>query len=298
MPIGTQEDVPGAAFEFSEEDVCTLLPPRPLDSHKGSNGCALLAAGSGQYAGAALLAASSALRGGCGLLHVAVPKGIRLAFAQCPGAICHPAGENEEWDERAARDAIGLIGQANVLGIGPGAGRGEGLPAMLEAFLASKKPVVIDADGLNTLSSHRELLSLLHENAVLTPHPAEMARLTLHSLEDILSSPLSAAQEAACAWGCTVLLKGATSVIASAQSICLNTTGNTGLSKAGSGDVLTGILLALLAQGIAPFSAACAAAYLLGCSAERAYALLGTRMLCPMDVIDALKGLTTSVTNG
>jgi len=294
VPIGIGESVPGAAVVFEEEDIRSLLPPRPADSHKGKNGRALLAAGSAQYAGAALLAASAALRGGCGLLHAAVPQGIRNVFAQCPGAICHPAGSGGEWDEDAARDVLPLIEQAGALGIGPGAGKGEGLPSLLRAFLAAKKPLVIDADGLNALSAHRELFPLLHGGVVLTPHPAEMARLTGRPMEEILARPLRAAQEAARSWGCAVILKGATSVIAEGGQTCLNATGNTGLAKAGSGDVLTGILLALLAQGLPPFPAACAAAYLLGASAEKAYALLATRMLTPTDVTDALSFWSSS----
>ncbi len=286
--IGPAINLPEAAFSLEEADIGRLLPPRPQNSHKGQNGRALLIAGSKNYAGAALLAANAALRGGCGLLHAAVPKGIHPMFARCPGTICHPVGDGEEWSVGAAKEAAALIEKAEVLAIGPGLGGGEGIALLLKELLLSQKPLLIDADGLNTLSKNRTLFSLLHPNVILTPHPAEMARLIRGNVEDVLHAPLATAKKAAADWNCTVLLKGATTVISSSGRVCLNTTGNSGLAKGGSGDVLTGIMLALLAQGIAVYDAACAGAYLLGGTAEKAYDLLRTRMLLATDVIDAL----------
>ena len=288
VPIGPAIVLPEAAFTLEEADIRRLLPPRPQDSHKGQNGRALLIAGSKNYAGAALLAANAALRGGCGLLHVAVPKGIHYMFAQCPGAICHPVGDGEEWTIEAAKEAATLIEKADVLAIGPGLGGGEGIALLLKEMLLPKKPLVIDADGLNTISKDRNLFSLLHLNVILTPHPAEMARLVQSSVEDVLHAPVETAKQAANSWGCTILLKGATTTISDGIRICLNTTGNSGLAKGGSGDVLTGITLALLAQGLCAYDAACVGAYLLGSTAEKAFALLRARMLLATDVIDAL----------
>ncbi len=288
VPIGPALQIPEAAFVLEESDVRRLLPARPQDSHKGKNGRALLVAGSKHYAGAALLAANAALRGGCGLLHVAVPKGIQPSFAQCPGAICHPVGGGEDWTIDAAQEAPELIEKADVLAIGPGLGGGEGIAPLLKELLQTKKPLVIDADGLNTLAKHRELFSLLHNQVILTPHPVEMARLIEGEAEPIVKMPVDTARRAAESWGCTVILKGATSVISDGRRTCLNTTGNAGLAKGGSGDVLTGITLSLLAQGLIAYDAACAGAYLLGSTAEKAYALLQTRMLSATDVIAAL----------
>ncbi len=216
-----------------------------------------------------------------------MPHGIYARCFPLPDAICHPAGQNDEWTDAAAQDAAALLPSVDVAAVGPGMGKGKGIPILLRAALLSGKPLVIDADGLNALSAHRDLFALLHQNVILTPHPAEMGRLTGRDAKTIADSPGEAARSAARDWGCTVLLKGATSVIAQGEKICLNTAGNTGLAKGGSGDVLTGILLALLAQRIPPFEAACAGAYLLGTTADQAYALLGTRMLTPSDVIEA-----------
>ncbi len=288
VPIGPAVAMPEAAFTLEEADVRRLLPPRQQDSHKGQNGRALLIAGSKNYAGAALLATNSALRGGCGLLHVAVPKGIHYMFAQCPGAICHPVGNGEEWTNDAAAEAAALIEKVDALAIGPGLGGGEGIVPLLRELLYSKKPLVIDADGLNAISKNPELFSLLHQKVILTPHPVEMARLVQGNVEDVLRALVETAKQAAKRWGCTVLLKGATSVISNDGHVCLNITGNSGLAKGGSGDVLTGIAVALLLQGLSPYDAACVGAYLLGSTAEKAYHLLQTRMLLSADVIDAL----------
>ena len=286
-PIGPIAPPPDAAFQLEREDVQALLPKREQNSHKGTYGRALLCAGSEQYAGAALLCAKSALRAGSGLLHAAVPRGIRQAFAACPDAICHPVGDSDEWEQSAAMGAIELLSSVDAAAIGPGMGKGSGIPALLRAALESKKSLVIDADGLNMLAANPELLHLLHENVVLTPHPAEMGRLIRKQPKEIAENPVEAARQAAQDWGCTVLLKGATSIIAQGGRLCLNTTGNPGLAKGGSGDVLTGIILALLAQGLHSFDAACAGAYLLGSSADLAYVMLGMRMLTPSDIVEA-----------
>ena len=286
-PIGVIHPPLNAALQYEETDIAALLPPREQNSHKGTYGRALLCAGCAPYAGAALLSAKSALRTGCGLLHVAVPCGIRPLFAAFPDAICHPAGQGDEWTDAAAQEAVALLASVDVAAIGPGMGKGEGIPALLRAALISGKPLIIDADGLNALSLHRELFVLLHKDVILTPHPAEMGRLTGGDAKAIADSPVEAARLAAREWNCTVLLKGATSVIAQGDMLCLNTAGNTGLAKGGSGDVLTGMLLALLAQKVPSFETACAGAYLLGATADKAYVLLGTRMLTPSDVIEA-----------
>ena len=159
---------------------------------------------------------------------------------------------------------------------------------LLREVLASHRPTVVDADALNHLAAHRDLLTMLHSNVVVTPHPAEMARLLRSSVEEVLADPIETARESARQFGCIVLLKGATTCISNGREVVLNTTGNPGLAKGGSGDVLTGLLLALLAQRVLPFQAACAAAFLLGASADLAYEILGNRMLVAGDVIDAI----------
>ena len=286
-PIAPVYPVKSDVHWFEEADAAALLPPRAMDSHKGKNGRALLVAGCGRYTGAALMSAMAALRGGAGLLTVAVPAALKGAFAQLPEAMCVPCGAGDAWDAAAQADAARLLGGRTALGIGSGMGEMESAPLLAEA-LRTGLPTVLDADALNALSRERGLLRLLHARCVLTPHPAEMARLCDCETAAVTADPVAAAREAAARFGCVVLLKGATSCISDGRDVYLNTSGNPGLAKGGSGDVLTGIALALLAQGLKPLEAACAASYLLGASADRAYAILGNRMLLAGDVIDAI----------
>jgi len=260
------------AQEWEEADVQELLPPLGLNIHKGDNGRALLCAGSKSYVGAALLSSKAALRTGCGLLHVAVPGGIRAAFYETPSVICHPAGSGFDWDLEAAQTALALIPKMDAAALGPGMGSGEGIAMLLRAALA-KNP---------------SLFEHIHEKVVLTPHIGEMSRLINKPADEILKSPLETASVASQSWGCTLLLKGATSIIAFGDKVSLNASGNPGLAKGGSGDMLTGIILTLLAKGVDSYKAACAGAFMLGTSAEKAYKLLQERMLLASDVLDAL----------
>ena len=276
-------------FTFTEDiywqeraDIEPLLPPRPFDSHKGKNGHALLCVGSKQYTGAALLSARAALRAGCGILSVCTPDAVRPMFSAVPEAITVPTG-TEDWNEAACETAIAALPKKSAVGVGCGVGAGEIAP-LLKAVLESGVPAVFDADGLNCLSRHPEVLPLLHKNVVITPHPGEMARLKNVPIAEILADPITAAK----GFPCTVLLKGATTVVTDGRHTVLCTEGTPGLSKGGSGDVLTGIITGLLSQGLSPFDAARAGTYLLGTSAAGAYRLLGERMLLATDVIDAL----------
>lgn len=273
---------PTTMFLQTEEDVQALLPPRPLNSHKGMNGHALLCVGSKTYIGAAILSAKAALRAGCGILSVAVPNPVRRAFHCLPEAITIPIGAND-WTEKGVVTAIKALEGKTAVGIGCGIGDADVAP-LLEAALRTRKPLVIDADGLNCLSRHKELFSLLHSNVVLTPHPGEMARLKGCTVDEIQRDPFSALS----GFPCAVLLKGATTLVTDGERTAFCIGGNTGLAKGGSGDVLTGIVTALLSQGLCAFDAARVGAYLLGASAVKAYELLGTRMLVASDLMDVL----------
>ncbi len=270
-------------FLLDESDIAPLLPKRPFDSHKGRNGHALLCVGSKTYPGAALLSSRAALRGGAGLLSVCTPDPVRPFFSALPEAITVPTG-TEDWNADAANVAIGAMRGKQAIGIGCGVGKGDIAP-VIEAALRTHTKLILDADGLNQLAAHRTLFSLLHENVVLTPHAGEMARLLDTTVDAVLSDPLKAAS----AFPCTVLLKGATTLVHAHGKTAFLTFGNPGLSKGGSGDVLTGLITAMLAQGLSPFDAACVGAYLLGTSADRAMRLLNERALLASDVIDMVQ---------
>lgn len=275
-------------FLFKREDVAKLLPKRPIDSHKGKNGRALLCVGSVTYTGAALLSSAACLRAGAGLTTVAVPGAVKAAFSTLPEAMAAAVNGEAEWDETACENAIALLSQKNAVCIGCGVGEGSILP-LIEAVLASKTPVVMDADALNQLAKAPELFKLLHENVILTPHLAEMARLCGESIATILTDPIGISQTYAKKWNCVVLLKGATTCISNGRETRLNTTGNAGLAKGGSGDVLAGLITGLLTQGLSPLDAASCGAYLLGASADVALDLLKERMLLARDVVGAIE---------
>jgi NAD(P)H-hydrate epimerase len=287
-PLSDSDDEDGLVSLFSREDAARLLPKRPADSHKGKNGRALLCVGSRNLTGAALLSTAACLRAGGGLTTAAVPGEVKPAFASLPEAMAVPVNSGAEWEKLACRAAIALLPQKNAVCVGCGVGEGDILP-LIEAVLAANAPTVLDADALNQLAKLPEQLRGLHKNVVLTPHPAEMARFCGEPVSSILADPIGIAQTYAKKWNCVVLLKGATTCISDGDTVRLNTSGNAGLSKGGSGDVLAGLITGLLAQGLAPYDAASCGAYLLGVSADTALELLKERMLLARDVIDAVE---------
>ncbi|MEG1547907.1 MAG: NAD(P)H-hydrate dehydratase [Clostridia bacterium] len=267
--------------------VGNIIGQRKRECNKGDNGKGLLVAGSLGLTGAALMAAAAALRAGIGTLRVLCPEAVRPALYVLPEAMV-TSFNGESWSECDAELINGMINNCTCIGIGPGIGRDNGVVRLLRMIVESDKPVVIDADGLNMLAQTSGIA--LHKNVILTPHPGEMSRLTGKNIEQIVEHPAEVAMEYAALKGCTVLLKGATSVIAAPDgNIMHNVSGNPGLAKGGSGDVLTGIVLALLGQKLNSFDAACAGAFLLGCSANTALRLLGERMLMARDVVDAVQ---------
>lgn len=270
---------------FDEAEAKRLLPPRERDSHKGKNGKALLCAGSQAYTGAALLAGKAALSAGCGILTLACPDALRPQFSALPEAITLPVGDG--W-EKGCFKALAAFAGKDAIAIGPGMGK-EDFSPLLQGAMESGLPLVLDADGLNVLAEHKELMKYLSFRTVLTPHPGEMARLTGESMEALLLDPPGKAAFYAKAWGCTVLLKGTATVISDGERTVLTARGNSGLAKGGSGDALTGVILGLMAQGLGPFDCACLGSYLLGVSAEKAFSLLQERMLRASDVIEALQ---------
>ncbi len=285
-PVGRVTETVEGLARFEETDAVRLLPPRKRTAHKGDSGRALLCVGSPKYVGAALLSARACMAAGCGILFVACPDVVRSALTGLPEAIGIPVGP--EWNTESCIPAIQALADKQAVGIGCGMGDGD-ISLLIERSLESGIPLVLDADGLNGLSRHPELFSLLHEKVVLTPHPGEMSRLTGLSHHEVLNDPVALAENCARRWGCTVLLKGATTVVSDGQRTRLVAEGNAGLGKGGSGDVLTGIITGLLSQGIEPFAAACLGSWLLGVSAAKAFALLKERMLRATNVIEALE---------
>jgi len=257
-----------------------LMPPRQRNSHKGTYGCAGIMGGAQGMVGAAFLAGRAALKMGTGRVYVG------LHAQQSPPL---DAGQPELM-LRPAKD-VPKLNTLNCLAIGPGLGTSASAKALLRAALKTERPLVVDADGLNLVGSAPELGALMtarRHPTIITPHPAEAARLLACSTPDIQADRVQAALTLARRFNAMVVLKGAGSVCAAADGRwSINTSGNPGMASAGMGDVLTGMITALIAQGVEPYRALTAAVYLHGAAADaRVTAGHGPAGLTASDVID------------
>lgn len=272
------------------EDAADCLPERSRDGHKGSFGHLLVLAGSTGKTGAAALAGNAAVRGGCGLVTVAVPASVHdiLEIKLTEAMSCPLADSDGQISQQAQGLIAELLAERQALALGPGLGQSEGLVELLTWLLtAVELPMVIDADGLNMLAGQLELLKQRSGSpVVLTPHPGEMARLCGLTVAEIESDRYQVACKFAAEHGVVLLLKGSRTVIAAPDGrVRINGSGNDGLASGGSGDVLTGLIGALLAQGLEPFSAATLAAWLHGRAAELQAVGQGTAGMAASDLL-------------
>lgn len=288
-------------FSTTSEYVWQKIQPRPRDAHKGTFGSVLAVAGSASYRGAAALAVEGALRTGAGIVTLASVEPVLAAVAArlpecclCPCEAGAEGGISPQNIDRIRRQ------KASVLLAGPGLGytaqsaaRAAETRALVKTLLPGfSGSAVLDADGLNAAADLLPYMGkMLHPKSelILTPHPGEMARLTRLSSSEISMDRKEIAIQFAKAWNAVVVLKGAHTVIAGPDGRCaVNPTGNPGLSRGGSGDVLAGMTSALLACGLPAFEAAACAVYLHGAAADRAAALHGETGMLPHDLLDAL----------
>lgn len=286
--------------EITSEFVWHNIPPRPRDSHKGSFGTVLAVAGSAYYRGAALLAAEGALRTGAGMVTLAsVEPVLAAAVARLPECCLCPCVAGAEGGISPESIPQFQRQKATVLLLGPGlGGTAQSIARAAETRVLVQRllpgfagSAVLDADGLNAAADLLQTEKMPHPQGelILTPHPGEMARLTGHSAAEINADREGTALRYAKAWNAVVVLKGAHTVIAGPDGRCaVNPTGNPGLSRGGSGDVLAGMTSALLACGLPAFDAAACAVYLHGAAADRAAALHGETGMLPHDLLDAL----------
>jgi NAD(P)H-hydrate epimerase len=270
------------------------LPPRPHDSHKGRFGFVLVVAGSRGMAGAAALCGAAALRSGAGLVRIATPAEVQPTVASFePSYMTYPlpCDENGMIELGAAQPVIErLMTAADVIAVGPGLGQSDDIRGLVRFLLTSTgKPLVIDADGLNALVGHTDLLSRLNRPVVITPHPGEFARLTDTGVTEVQADRISqTASLAALAEPLVVVLKGAGTVVSDGSRYYINTTGNPGMATGGTGDVLTGVIAALLAQKLNPFQAAQLGVYIHGLAGDIARDQNGEVGLIAGDLVDAL----------
>jgi NAD(P)H-hydrate epimerase len=250
----------------------------------------LVLAGSSGKTGAAALAGNAAARSGCGLVTVAVPAAIHdiIEVKLTEAMSCSLPSQDGLLCIQAKAQIEQLLAQRQSLAIGPGLGHSLDLAELIGSLLRSATvPIVVDADGINLLSGQLEGLQGRSEQPlILTPHPGEMARLTGLSVAEIEANRFVVAQEFAVEYGVVLLLKGARTIIAAPDGrVNINTTGNDGLASGGSGDVLTGLIGGLLAQGLDGFSAASLGAWLHGRAAELVAESQGTAGMIASDLL-------------
>jgi ADP-dependent NAD(P)H-hydrate dehydratase len=270
------------------------LPPRPRDSHKGRFGFVLVIAGSRGMAGAAALCGASALRSGAGLVRVASPAEVQPTVASFePSYMTCPLPQDADGliQFESARPILArLIAPASVIAVGPGLGQSADIRQLIGYLITeSDKPLVIDADALNSLDGQTELLKALERPAVITPHPGEFARLVGCDVATVQSDRIKLAAEfAGQAESLVVVLKGADTVVTDGRRYFINSTGNPGMATGGAGDVLTGVVAALLAQKLPAFEAAQLATYIHGLAGDIARDQNGEVGLVAGDIVDAL----------
>ncbi|MCC6125551.1 MAG: NAD(P)H-hydrate dehydratase [Pirellulales bacterium] len=299
-------------------DPLPLLPPREPDAHKGDFGTALVIGGSRGMSGAAGLAGMAALRGGAGLVRVAVPEVCLdsvAGFEPCYTTIPLPCDEAGRISAAALPILREEARNATALALGPGLGRSAQLDELVAALYREiEKPLIVDADALNALATQPDVYLLPPAGPrILTPHPGEFARLIRKKLEGektgtgseptergsmekadrevpvpIFSPRQQAAIALAAKSGAVVLLKGHRTLITDGWRRVLNSTGNPGMATGGSGDVLTGLIAALLCQRLSPFDAARLAAHLHGLAGDLAAKELGEVSLIARDLIEFL----------
>ncbi len=290
----------GLAADFNtpelmeKEEVREVLPVRQPDGHKGTFGKILIIAGSAGMTGAAYLSAVSAYRTGSGLVRLAVPESCReplailipeAVFSIIPEKNGHAFLDDPALIKSLAEDADAVL-------VGPGLTCNEDTSALLHAVAEyCEKPIVFDADGLNIIARDKSILEDLRCEAVITPHPAEMARLLGIDAGEVQSNRISLAQQFADEYGLTVVLKGAGTVIATNDGrTAINATGNNGMATAGAGDVLAGMIVSLLGQGMSPYDAAAAGAYMHGLAGDLAAREKGMPGLMAQDIASHIPG--------
>lgn len=271
-----------------------LLPRRRPDAHKGDCGRVVILAGSSGLTGAAALSAQGALRSGAGLVRVGVPESLNdILEVKLTEAMTHPLPEVRNrrcLALRARGDIRRLVTEADCVALGPGLGTHRETVQLVRRIIEDiQAPLVLDADGINALAGAPEILENRAAPTVVTPHPGEFARLTGLGNDATRSDPIGSAQTLARAAGVTVILKGAPTVVAVPSGrTYVNPSGNAGMASGGSGDVLTGILAALIAQGADPETAGCLGVYLHGLAGDLCAERAGEAGLIAGDIASAL----------
>ena len=276
--------------KLNHESVLAILPDRAVDAHKGDFGKILLLCGSKGYTGAAYLAAMGALRSGAGLVFLGVPESIyAIEAVKLNEAIVFPLPDADgKLSAASIPEILERLPQMDAVLLGPGLGQGESVFAVVQAVLEHAAcPVVLDADGINLVAPHKDIVRGRTAPTILTPHGGEFARLGGNPEEDRRTAAEAMAQEL----NCVILLKGHHTVITNGTATYINPTGNPGMAVGGSGDVLAGVITALLGQGIEPLKAVACGAWLHGAAGDCCAAEIGQYGMLPSDMLRVLPRL-------
>ncbi len=282
-------------INITEEYVRAHLPERPADANKGTFGTAGLIAGSYGMAGAAILSARAAIRSGVGIARLIIPESIYpVAAAAIPEAVFRFLPQKDGKFDGGAADVTKIIDTATdgcrAVMLGCGIGISDGTKALVKTVLSTvKKPLVLDADGINVAVDCIDIIRKRGADTVITPHPGEAARLLGVTAAEIQSARRSAAKELAEMTGAVTLLKGQNTLIAVPHGdmyVCRK--GNSGMATAGSGDVLSGIIAALLCEGLSAEHAAVCGAYIHACAGDIAANKFSQTAMCAGDIINSL----------
>ncbi|PIR26012.1 MAG: bifunctional ADP-dependent NAD(P)H-hydrate dehydratase/NAD(P)H-hydrate epimerase [Deltaproteobacteria bacterium CG_4_10_14_0_2_um_filter_43_8] len=304
IPKAREASVSGEYELITPESFQELLRPRKSDAHKGNFGHFLVIAGHKGMLGAGYLTSRAALHIGAGLVSFALPKKAYEKFdARYPELICHPVpdGDTGCFHPVGLKGVLDFMSGKNSIAVGPGIGVAATTKDFVrEALPIIDLPLVLDADGLNCLgNNHLEILKQRKAPTIITPHPGEMARLTGKSIQDIQEHRIEITKNFSMTYNVYVVLKGASTVIATPQGkIYINPTGNPGMATAGTGDVLTGVIAGLLAQGYKPELACIAGVYLHGLAGDIAAKDEGEISMVASDVINRLSDAIRQASHG
>ena len=275
---------------LDHNQVLKILPDRPDNGHKGTFGKILLLCGSRGYTGAAALAAMGALRTGAGLVYLGVPESIYdIEAVKLTEPVIIPLSDDKgTYSAEAIDQILGLMKGKDAVLVGPGIGQTEGAYTVVKAVLQNfSGPVVLDADGINVMVAHKDILRERTAPTILTPHDGEFIRFGGVLSDDRIESALGLALDL----GVVVLLKGHRTVITDGRKSYVNTTGNPGMATGGSGDVLAGVITSLLGQGVAPLEAAACGAWLHGAAGDICAREIGQYGMLPTDMVNVLPRL-------
>lgn len=293
IPNGAYDVIEGKReyYRLERNSLAGFPPKRERDAHKGNFGCVLVISGSSSMRGAAAFAVLGALRSGAGTVKLAtVAKCIDTVSVLAPEATFVELESDEngfmKFNENILSEAMK---KASSIVIGSGMGVTEDTMEIMRFIVQNAEvPVIIDADGINCIAQDIEILVNKKSEVIITPHPGEMARLLKCDAQTINDNRIMVAEKYAEQYEITVVLKGAGTIVADRYRTSANHTGNAGMSKGGSGDILSGIIGATAAQNIPPYDAACAGVYMHGLAGDAACEKFGQEAMLPRDVIDCL----------